>query len=96
MKAALAVHRVVADQAANLNRITKLAREAANKGAGLVVFSETALTGSSDCATSNRTGCCSPSRAATTPRWPTRRSGTARNAWSMRVGPHGLESVPRW
>ncbi|MFD2079123.1 N-carbamoylputrescine amidase [Actinopolymorpha cephalotaxi] len=45
MQAALAVHRVVADQAANLTSITKLTREAAGKGADLVVFSETALTG---------------------------------------------------
>ncbi len=45
MQAALAVHRVVADPAANLNRVMQLAREAADNGAGLVVFSETALTG---------------------------------------------------
>jgi len=36
---------VVADPAANLTTIVQLTREAANDGAGLVVFSETALTG---------------------------------------------------
>jgi predicted amidohydrolase len=45
MQAALAVHRVVADSAANMTSIMRLTEEAADKGAGLVVFSETALTG---------------------------------------------------
>ncbi len=45
MHAALVVHRVMADQAANLTSITRLTKEAASQGAGLVVFSETALTG---------------------------------------------------
>ncbi|MET9023435.1 carbon-nitrogen hydrolase family protein [Actinopolymorpha sp. NPDC004070] len=45
MHAALAVHSVVADQAANLAGIARLTKEAASKDAGLVVFSEAALTG---------------------------------------------------
>jgi predicted amidohydrolase len=45
MQAALAVHRVVADPAANMVSVMHLARAAADNGAGLVVFSETALTG---------------------------------------------------
>ncbi|GAA2760042.1 nitrilase-related carbon-nitrogen hydrolase [Actinopolymorpha rutila] len=45
VQAALAVHRVVADSAANMTSIMKMTEEAADKGAGLVVFSETALTG---------------------------------------------------
>jgi N-carbamoylputrescine amidase len=45
MRAALAVHRVVADPAANLVTIERAAQAAADAGAELVVFSETALTG---------------------------------------------------
>ncbi|MBI3974577.1 MAG: carbon-nitrogen hydrolase family protein [Chloroflexi bacterium] len=43
--AALAVHRVVSDLNANLATIERMAHEAADAGAELVVFSETALTG---------------------------------------------------
>jgi N-carbamoylputrescine amidase len=45
MRAALAVHRVVADPATNLVTIERAAQAAADAGAELVVFSETALTG---------------------------------------------------
>jgi len=42
---ALGVHRVQADRAANLAAIADLAHEASGRGASLVVFAETALTG---------------------------------------------------
>lgn len=45
LKAALTVHRVVADPAANIATIERMAHAAADGGARLVVFSETALTG---------------------------------------------------
>ena len=45
MRAALAVHRVTADRAATLCGMAALAHEAADAGARLVLFSETALTG---------------------------------------------------
>lgn len=45
LTAALAVHRVAGDPEANLARVERLAHAAADGGAGLVVFSETALTG---------------------------------------------------
>jgi predicted amidohydrolase len=45
MKAALAVHRVVADPLTNLQAIVDLSERAAAGGANLVVFSETAITG---------------------------------------------------
>lgn len=42
---ALAVHRLQPDRAANLTSMLRLAKDAANRGATLVVFAETALTG---------------------------------------------------
>jgi len=45
MKAALVVHRVLADRETNLAAILSMAREAADAGAELVLFPEAALTG---------------------------------------------------
>lgn len=44
-RAALAVHRVTPDRAETLRSMAALAHEAADAGAGLVLFAETALTG---------------------------------------------------